>query len=223
MLNNPYRRSPTKRHWDQICIELITIGTAAFAALLLISGLVEGRPDTSLTINLLKLTITGASAITYALLIMLAAVAIFQDRRTPLRIRERRKTEESTRVFSTLGVLITLAAAMILCVIFIPPDAKWSGDMSRTIRIKNENWARLEALVGPEGTADQKIRRLLDIAGEFQEHQTEAGASLEEHPDDTPTYHGQSGASPQHPDIPEPEPDHHFDPTSPVQPGNHRR
>lgn len=37
--------------------------------------------------------------------------------------------------------------------------------MSRTIRIREETWDRLERLAGGTGTADEKIGRLLDLAG----------------------------------------------------------
>ena len=37
--------------------------------------------------------------------------------------------------------------------------------MSRVVRIGEETWARVEARVGTHGKPDDKIRRLLDMAG----------------------------------------------------------
>ena len=37
--------------------------------------------------------------------------------------------------------------------------------MSRVVRIGEETWARAEARVGTHGKPDDKIRRLLDMAG----------------------------------------------------------
>ena len=56
-------------------------------------------------------------------------------------------------------------AGTAIATIMIPADMLWSDDMSRTIRISQENWERLEHLVGTEGTTDEKIRRALEMAG----------------------------------------------------------
>ncbi len=37
--------------------------------------------------------------------------------------------------------------------------------MSRTIMVSEETWQRLEGKTGPQGTADEKISRILDLAG----------------------------------------------------------
>ena len=60
---------------------------------------------------------------------------------------------------------LTLTLASII-LISIPPDARlWkSEDISRTIRINEENWERLEQLVGQKGTADDKAGQALEPA-----------------------------------------------------------
>ena len=178
MLNKTGQRSETERHFDQICMGLITIGTAALAAVLLISGLIEGRPDPRITINLVKMILTGASGMAYALTVMLATAAIFQDPRTAISERDSKKTDETALAFRAMGVLITLAAAMILSIIFIPTDASWwNGETSRTVRVSEKNWERLEAIAGREGTDDEKVSKLLNAAGASED---QARTSLEE-------------------------------------------
>ena len=68
-------------------------------------------------------------------------------------------------VFSMLGAMVFFLAVAAISTIMIPGDILWSNDMSRTIRISEENWKRLEQLVGQVGTTDDKAGQALEPAG----------------------------------------------------------
>lgn len=66
-----------ERHWDQVCLTLITIGTAAMAAVFLISGLGDERPEPLRLITVIKLIFAGLATLLYATLVLTAGLTMF--------------------------------------------------------------------------------------------------------------------------------------------------
>ena len=56
-------------------------------------------------------------------------------------------------------------AVAAISTIMIPGDILWSNDISRTIRISEENWKRMEQLVDQVGTANDKAGQALEPTG----------------------------------------------------------
>ena len=160
-------RSDTERHWDNICLGLIPIGAAAFAAVFLVVKPVAESVELDKTVTLVGLT--GAAMAGLALMWLMVKVSrtILRQARvsTPLGERNRQKWRDAADAFAVLGTLGFISALTIISVTITPEDWQWKGDSSRTIRVSQGNWDRLEALAGTEGTDDDKVGRVLEMAG----------------------------------------------------------
>ena len=157
-------RSETERHWDQLCIATITIGIAVMAAVFFISGLGQERPEPLTLVAVLKPTLAGMLTTVYGSLVLQACVTIFRTKGPNQRTLLRNKRVNTASTFSFLGALIAGLGIFVFCVIIIPPDIPWRDGISRTIRVNDETWTKLECLTGTEGTADHKVSRALDYA-----------------------------------------------------------
>ena len=81
-------------------------------------------------------------------------------------------------------------AVAAISTIMIPGDILWSNDMSRTIRISEENWKRMEQLVDQVGTANDKAGQALEPAGTPPAHhipEADATPPGDHHPQGTIT------------------------------------
>ena len=95
-----------ERHWDQVCLTLITIGTAAMAAVFLISGLGDERPEPLRLITVIKLIFTGLATLLYATLVLTAGLTMFPPAEIPKNEFDQWKQQRAAKVFSIFGTLI---------------------------------------------------------------------------------------------------------------------
>ena len=103
--------SETEGHWDNICVTLLTIATAALAAVLLVSGL--GKPvngSENLT-GLTKATATGIAAGAYFILTVMVTKTVFTPSGVPPDQVAQWKKDGARNVFA-LFVNIALALAV---------------------------------------------------------------------------------------------------------------
>ena len=158
-------RSEVERHWDQVCIGLTAIGTAVIAAVFLISGIAEERTGPIELTEAVKYA--GGAILTggFAFMVVRVHRTIFPGA-VPQQDRHSRKERDSRGVTDILGTMVLGLLAWVIILAFIPPDKPLSGDTSKSVRVSEATWERLEDLVGPEGTADEKVGRLLETAGE---------------------------------------------------------
>ena len=161
----PPDRSEVERHWDQICVGLTAIGTAVMAAVFLISGIAEDRTGPIELTDAVKYA--GGAVLTggFALMVVRVHRTIFpgvvagQDRHS-------RKERDSRGVIEVLGTMVFGLLLWVIILAFIPQDKPLGSDISKSVRVSESTWERLGDLVGPEGTADEKVTRLLEKAGE---------------------------------------------------------
>ena len=167
-MNRRFRRRgrlESKEHWNQVCLTIVAIGAAVTAAALIFSGMGKERPDPVTVVTILKEMAAAATLAWYAIITLVAIRTVFQPQHLQAAERSRRRRSGAHTVFSMLGAMVFFLAVAAMSTIVIPRDIPWSNDMSRTIRISEENWEQLEQLVGREGTANEKLRRALELAG----------------------------------------------------------
>ena len=153
----------TERHLDQICMGLITIGGAVLAAVVLISGIAEERTEPISLITTVKYTGGALLAGVFAFMIVRVHRTLF-PREVPEEERHNRKEKDAGGVMDVLGTMVLGLVVWVLILAFIPPDQPLFGDTSRSVRISGATWERLEKMVGPEGTPDEKISRLMETS-----------------------------------------------------------
>ena len=83
--------SETDKHWQQICLTLATIGTAVMAAVFLLSGLDEERPQPMNFLSVCKFTFGVLSIVVYGLMIVAAGRTILLDPRKLDAVGDRHK------------------------------------------------------------------------------------------------------------------------------------
>ena len=131
MAQNSGGRSDTERHWDQICIAGMTIGTAALAAVIILynpASMADG--DITIT-DVVRATMVGTAAVAYAFLVAQGIRTIFLDERTVGKERERRKKDYSASTFSMMGAITILIVAMVLMEITISTFVPWLEESKR--------------------------------------------------------------------------------------------
>ena len=165
----PGARTETERHWDQVCLTLVTIGAAVMVAVFLISGIAQDRTGPLTWDTAAKLMGGTALAIAFTALVVRAHRDIFSGE-TPDTERHSRKEQATRGVMEMLGTMVLGLAIWMLILMAIPPDMPLLEDKSKTIRISEENWKALEEIIETEGSADEKIGQLLEMAEE--QHRT---------------------------------------------------
>ena len=130
-------RSETERHWDQLCLTVMTIGTAALAAVIVLYSLENDKNGCKTTADLIRATMAGLSALMYAFLTIQAMRTIFIDERLPEGELNQRKRRLAASTFSMFGTMITPIVALVLMSIIYSTYIPWyeettSGNGNRT-------------------------------------------------------------------------------------------
>ena len=149
----------TAKHWDQTCINLITIATAVLAGAFLVSGIAEEKPQPTTLLTVWKTLGIGLSTVIYAALVVTAGKTIFKYTNPPT---SRTKRLGTTSVFTLFATLIASMGITIFAIIIIPPDTPWEVHTQTKIWINTDTWGKLQDLTGDEGTPDQRINRLMN-------------------------------------------------------------
>ncbi len=163
--DGPPDRTEIERHWDEVCLGLTAAGTAVMAAVFLISGVAEERTEPLRVITAVKYAGGAMLAGSFAFMVVRMHRTI-SPKEVPEEEKHIRKENDAKGVTDMLGTIVLGLAAWVVILAFIPLDKPLSDDMSKSIRINEATWEHLENLVGPEGTADEKVGRLLETAGE---------------------------------------------------------
>ena len=118
-------RLDTERHWDQLCIAAMTIGTAALAAVIILYNPNTIAAGTKTTTDVIRASMVGASAVAYAFLIIQGIRTIFLDERISGVNRDRQKNVHSASTFGMLGTMLLLIVAMVLMEITLSTFLPW--------------------------------------------------------------------------------------------------
>ena len=118
-------RSGTERHWDQIGINVLTITTAALAAVFYI--LVRNDPDPSHTGagEIITVTAGGTAIGIYTAVIVLVGKAIFGRRDLVGNKRESWKRNRTHEAFCTFGAILAPLAIMVAVNFIVPTFVAW--------------------------------------------------------------------------------------------------
>lgn len=87
-------RSDTERHWDTVCLGIITLATAALAAVILVSGVAdivpsEAAPQT-VVLRITRAVVVGLASLSFILLTLTGMVVVFFIRGSDPIILERK-------------------------------------------------------------------------------------------------------------------------------------
>ena len=163
--DGPPDRTKIERHWDQVCLGLAAIGTAVLAAVFLISGIAEERTEPISMITAVKYAGGGILAATFTFMVVRIHRTLFPQGVLEEK-RHSRKENDTRGVMDILGTMVLGLALWVVILVFVPPDKPLSGNTSRSLKVSEATWERLEDLVGPEGTAEEKVGRLLETVSE---------------------------------------------------------
>ena len=147
--------SETERHWDNICVTLLTIATAALAAVLLVSGL--GKPvngSENLT-GLTKATATGIAAGAYFILTVMVTKTVFTPSGVPPDQVAQWKKDGARNVFALFVNIALALAVVVFATIFSEIDLPWEQDDGQTPAAAETNAAEETEPIGttPEAAA----------------------------------------------------------------------
>ena len=137
------------------------------AAVFLISGIAEERTGPIELTEAVKYSGGGILTGGFAFMVVRVHWTIFPGT-VPQQDRHSRKERDSKGVTDILGTMVLGLLAWVIILALIPPDIPLSGDTSKSVRVSEETWERVEDLVGPEGTADEKVGQLLETAVETE-------------------------------------------------------
>ena len=112
-------RSGTEKHWDQFCLSMITVATAAFAAVLLVSGLTNIDEGEKTTLDATRAALTGIAAGVYAGLVITAGRTIFPPKLHRDNYKLQWKRQQAGAVFAAfVALLVPLATIVIATILF---------------------------------------------------------------------------------------------------------
>ena len=113
-----------------------------------------------LTVNAVKLMCAGITTFAFGILLVATGRTLFQsDGNTAAHAREGTGWAFCALVGMAAGIV-----AAVMSIITIPPETTWPLHGTHTVVITDGTWTRIEELAGPDGSADEKLRILLEQA-----------------------------------------------------------
>lgn len=154
----PGGETDSARHWHIICTQFVTIGAAALAAAFLVTEPEKALTSPMPTVNAVKLMCAGITTFAFGILLIAAGTTLF---------RSGGNTAAHARVgtgwaFCALAGIAAGMALAVISIITIPPETTWPLTGTHTITLTDETWMRIEELVGPSGSPEEKVRTLLE-------------------------------------------------------------
>ena len=119
-MNNPHDLSENSKHWNQVCLSLLTIATATLGVVFLVSGLAGPEKDSVTHLDLVKTAATGTATVAYSLMTFTAISAIIGPRDISQQQVDQWKHTEATKVLSWLMVIVIFLALNIFATIYDP-------------------------------------------------------------------------------------------------------
>ena len=124
------------RHWDNICFGILTLATAALAALLLVAGFAdtadEYADNVSRNLNYLRIATAGVGFVCYLLATVFVFVAVFLTERAGNAALQR-KRQLATLSYGLFIVQVLVLAGIIFFNVLIERKALLTTSRSRSV------------------------------------------------------------------------------------------
>ena len=124
-------RSGTEKHWDQFCLSMITVATAAFAAVLLVSGLTNIDEGEKTTLDATRAALTGIAAGVYAGLVITAGRTIFPPKLHRDNYKLQWKRQQAGAVFAAFVALLVPLATIVIATILFAVLVPWYSQQAK--------------------------------------------------------------------------------------------
>ena len=153
--NNQESITNDERHWDQVCLTILTIGTATLAAVLIVWGLDLGKNDQDGFLAILTATTTAAAGGLYLIMALRTIYTILTPTNvTKNNVREWKRNAAHS-VLVTFGTLVITLAATLFITLIDKTDFQWTTESTPMPElITSDNLIAFEIPDQPAPTAD---------------------------------------------------------------------
>ena len=112
--------SRAEKHWDYICLSVLTIATAALAGVFFILGIGDLETRLSGWMGTASVTMAGMATLLYSMMVVRTAKALFVPERYQILQRLERKRGETREAFALFGGMMAPLLAVVMVTLIIP-------------------------------------------------------------------------------------------------------